>query len=137
MTREIKELEDARQALGRAIAQAEKSYKRLHAWRYHDAKKNPPFEGQLFADHANSLNALRNDLQNVKDHLTALKAGDNGEALEHADRQICYHEETHRGGAIWTICDQCGAKFADDEGGVPVIESPYEQALSEMRERLK
>lgn len=31
----------------------------------------------------------------------------------------CTHEETHRGGAIWTICDMCGAAFADDEGGVP------------------
>ena len=23
-------------------------------------------------------------------------------------RNTCTHEETHRGGAIWEICDQCG-----------------------------
>lgn len=37
----------------------------------------------------------------------------------------CHHEETHRGGAIWTICDQCGQKWADDRGGfVPYKEPP-------------
>jgi hypothetical protein len=30
----------------------------------------------------------------------------------------CEHEDTHRGGAIWTICDQCGKRWADDEGGL-------------------
>ena len=30
---------------------------------------------------------------------------------------VCEHESTHRGGAIWTICDQCGKRWADDEGG--------------------
>ncbi len=29
----------------------------------------------------------------------------------------CEHEDTHRGGSIWTICDQCGKQWADDEGG--------------------
>lgn len=29
----------------------------------------------------------------------------------------CAHSETHRRGVIWTICDSCGAKWADDEGG--------------------
>ena len=32
---------------------------------------------------------------------------------------FCEHEYTHRGGAIWTICDNCGTKWADDEGGPP------------------
>jgi hypothetical protein len=36
-----------------------------------------------------------------------------------AEAQICTHENTRRGGVIWTICDDCGAKFADDEGGPP------------------
>lgn len=31
----------------------------------------------------------------------------------------CRHDSTHRGGAIWEICDECGSRFADDEGGVP------------------
>jgi hypothetical protein len=37
--------------------------------------------------------------------------------LNHADRETCVHESTHRGGAIWTICDGCGMKWADDRGG--------------------
>ena len=52
------------------------------------------------------------------------------EALKHllsyAERQICEHEETHRGGAIWEICDMCGAKWADDEGGKPEFKWPDE-----------
>ena len=43
-----------------------------------------------------------------------------------ASRGICEHEETHRGGAIWEICDSCGAKWADDEGGKPVWVEPSE-----------
>lgn len=38
----------------------------------------------------------------------------------------CWHESTHRGGAIWTICDDCGAKWADDEGGKPDYIQPPE-----------
>ncbi len=33
------------------------------------------------------------------------------------DVRYCSHDDTHRGGAIWTICDQCGQRWADDEGG--------------------
>lgn len=45
--------------------------------------------------------------------------------LEHVDRETCTHEETHRGGAIWTICDSCGRKWADDEGGfIPHEDAP-------------
>ncbi|MGX5776952.1 hypothetical protein [Methylorubrum zatmanii] len=40
------------------------------------------------------------------------------------DKNICLHEETHRGGAIWTICAQCGRKWADDEGGFQPYEEP-------------
>jgi hypothetical protein len=43
-----------------------------------------------------------------------------------AENQICTHESTHRGGAIWEICDQCGAKWADDEGGKPGFKWPAE-----------
>jgi len=39
--------------------------------------------------------------------------------VEHIDSETCQHEETHRGGAIWEICDGCGKKWADDEGGKP------------------
>lgn len=39
--------------------------------------------------------------------------------IDYAERQICPHDHTHRGGAIWEICDDCGKKWADDEGGKP------------------
>lgn len=41
--------------------------------------------------------------------------------LDHVDRNTCAHEDTYRGGSIWTICDGCGQKWADDRGGF----SPY------------
>ena len=38
----------------------------------------------------------------------------------------CQHTETHRGGAIWEICDHCGMKWADDRGGKPQWRDPVE-----------
>jgi len=38
-------------------------------------------------------------------------------ALAYADQNICRHDTTMRGGMIWTICEDCGEKWADDEGG--------------------
>jgi len=48
-----------------------------------------------------------------------------------ARRNICAHEDTHRGGAIWEICDLCGAKWADDEGGKPEFREPVEFEMAE------
>ncbi len=50
------------------------------------------------------------------------------------ERQTCEHEETHRGGAIWEICDSCGRKWADDEGGKPEFEWP--ESVEKAREFL-
>lgn len=60
----------------------------------------------------------------LSDHVDGLvKAAVN--LLRFAERNECRHEETHRGGAIWEICDGCGAKWADDRGGKPAyVESP-------------
>lgn len=58
------------------------------------------------------------DLQQVLDALEALMRRDTG--------NTCQHENTHRGGAIWEICDDCGAKWADDRGGKPQWEDPDE-----------
>jgi len=45
--------------------------------------------------------------------------------LHHHERSVCTHEETHRGGGIWTICDSCQRKWADDEGGFkPYVDPP-------------
>jgi hypothetical protein len=40
------------------------------------------------------------------------------------ERNTCTHEETHRGGVLWEICDLCGAKWADDRGGRPEFQWP-------------
>lgn len=39
--------------------------------------------------------------------------------VEYIEQNTCQHEETHRGGAIWEICDGCNAQWADDRGGKP------------------
>jgi hypothetical protein len=54
-----------------------------------------------------------------------------GNLIEYVDRNECRHEETHRGGAIWTICDGCGRKWADDRGGFTAYEEP--KALADAR----
>jgi len=48
------------------------------------------------------------------------------DVLDHYERNICHHENTHRGGAIWTICDDCDTKWADDRGGFVPFEYPPE-----------
>lgn len=48
--------------------------------------------------------------------------------LRRSEIEKCQHEETHRGGAIWTICDRCGRKWADDEGGFQPYEEPVDFA---------
>ena len=44
--------------------------------------------------------------------------------VDHVERETCMHENTHRGGAIWEICDDCGAQWADDRGGRPEFKWP-------------
>lgn len=56
--------------------------------------------------------------------------------LEYAEQATCLHEETHRGGAIWEICDYCGAKWADDEGGKPASVHEYPKVLTDARDFL-
>jgi len=46
--------------------------------------------------------------------------------LSYAERNECHHESTHRGGIVWTICDDCGSKWADDEGGFKPYCEPVE-----------
>jgi hypothetical protein len=56
--------------------------------------------------------------------------------LEYAERETCTHEETHRGGAMWEICDSCGKKWADDEGGKPDDAHDLPQVLTDARDFL-
>jgi hypothetical protein len=46
--------------------------------------------------------------------------------LNRDQRNTCQHENTHRGGVLWTICDDCDAKWADDRGGMPEWKDPPE-----------
>jgi len=46
--------------------------------------------------------------------------------LQYVERRECTHEETFRGGTIWTICSGCGAKLADDQGGFKLYVEPAE-----------
>ena len=46
------------------------------------------------------------------------------DALSEYDRSTCLHEETHRGGVQWTICNSCGVKWGDDEGGFKPYADP-------------
>jgi hypothetical protein len=46
--------------------------------------------------------------------------------LSYAERNECHHENIHRGGIIWTICDDCGGKWADDQGGLKPYCEPVE-----------
>lgn len=46
--------------------------------------------------------------------------------VSYAERQTCMHEETHRAGFIWEVCDMCGMEWADDRGGKPDYVEPKE-----------
>jgi hypothetical protein len=59
------------------------------------------------------------------------------EARLQIESSICYHEETHRGGVLWTICDHCDAMWADDRGGFKKPKMPktwlkLTQAISQL-----
>ncbi len=46
--------------------------------------------------------------------------------LDRDMRKTCQHDNTHRGGFLWEICDECGAQWADDEGGKQEWADPHE-----------
>jgi hypothetical protein len=72
-----------------------------------------------FSDEAASMLAQAAQTEaDVAGLVKALKA-----MLGRVENNQCRHEATHRGGAMWTICDDCGEEWADDRGGFkPYIE---------------
>ncbi len=54
---------------------------------------------------------------------------------EEAESRLCQHDYTHRGGVLWTICDECGEKWADDRGGFKPYQTPA--YIAEARAALK
>lgn len=72
----------------------------------------------IIADMQEEIDALRKSNKNLIKSLDSV--------LRIATLNICSHDETHRGGFIWEICDQCGASWADDKGGKPEFAYPKE-----------
>ena len=62
--------------------------------------------------------ALRTENARLREALKGL--------LDYSERYTCKHEETHRGGFLWEICDVCGDKWADDMGGKTEWKDPPE-----------
>ncbi len=67
--------------------------------------------------------AARNEPNPQPTEVQALREALRGLIL-HVEKQTCEHDQTHRGGIIWEICDDCGAKWADDQGGKPAFDWP-------------
>jgi hypothetical protein len=68
--------------------------------------------------HPAAVLALLDECEKLREALKRL--------LDRDERNTCQHEDTHRGGFLWEICDSCGAKWADDEGGKPQWRDPPE-----------
>lgn len=89
------------------------------------------WDGDIVAqsDACNPIVTLYDDTSDADARLIAA-APNMAEALAALLRRdeinTCQHAETHRGGFLWEICDQCGAKWADDEGGKPEWVDPPE-----------
>lgn len=63
-------------------------------------------------------------VQAVNSHAAMLEALE--KLLRRDERNTCQHEETTRGGVIWTICVRCKKSWADDQGGKPEWKDPVE-----------
>jgi hypothetical protein len=89
-------------------------------------------EGCLDTVHSIATNALSTiEVPVHKDgEAVGLKAAAR-QALDDWDRNTCRHETTHRGGSIWTICDDCGREWADDRGGFVPYADP--QGIAALR----
>jgi hypothetical protein len=61
----------------------------------------------LVAALATQRDGLRADSAGLRGNLSAL--------LGYVEHNTCTHEQTHRSGVIWTICDGCGQKWSDDK----------------------
>jgi hypothetical protein len=60
----------------------------------------------------------------------AMAAGSIRALLRLYDQNTCTHEETYRGGAIWTFCRGCSRQWADDQGGFEPYEEPKEVTIA-------
>jgi hypothetical protein len=77
------------------------------SWTYDGPVLTPAEAATLRAENARLREALKN-------------------LLDRDERNTCQHEETHRGGFLWEICNVCGDKWADDMGGKTEWKDPPE-----------
>jgi hypothetical protein len=59
------------------------------------------------------LNQVTRELNDAKTHIDMLRSAAR-DALHYIENRECHHENTQRGGVIWTICEDCGKKWSDD-----------------------
>lgn len=82
-------------------------------------------EGQKIAQMAWNMFAAASSLSEWKAVAESL-AEALRKLISRDERNTCQHEDTHRGGFSWEICDMCGAKWNDDDGGKPEWKDPPE-----------
>jgi len=80
-------------------------------------------EDTLVKDHSPNAGKVVEINRELVEALTNMLARDK--------RNTCQHEETHRGGVLWEICDNCKASWADDQGGKPPWSDPPEWIAAE------
>ncbi len=68
-------------------------------------------EGKQGVNAVEPVASIKDDHSSLRETLEA--------TLRHLYDVTCAHENTHRGGAIWTICDDCGQKWSDDRNPKP------------------
>jgi len=91
----------------------------LAGWNIHNGKEEiVGCEGIIPGPNAEGDARLMAASRELLDALVGLLRRDEG--------NTCQHEDTHRGGVLWEICNQCGAMWADDEGGKPEWQVPPE-----------
>lgn len=58
--------------------------------------------------------------------------------LDNYDFTVCRHENTSRGGTLWTLCDDCSESWADDKGGfVPYKEPDFITKARDLLSRME
>ncbi len=76
------------------------------------------------------VNGQRSNIEKLQAKATELEQRNKNLAdnlrsvLNHIGHNTCHHENTKRGGSIWTICEDCGREWADDRGGFKTYKEP-------------
>ena len=95
-----------------------------------------PWSGQFEVCKKENFNLLYEpyDTKKTKEFEAVLVLKD---LLKYAERNTCLHENTYRGGSIWEICEDCGARWADDMGGKPINASEWPKEIKAAQDYLQ